>query len=258
MTARPRRVSYPAASADVGRRRGPRPRLSQERIIEAAFQISERDGAQALTFQAIGDELGAHPTAIYRHFRDRDDLMLALLDALHAEALEGAPAPSNDWAADLAELARRTHAVFLRHPQVAQLSGARTARREHEFRKVDQVVGCMRRAGFEDTEAARYYRVFSDFLLAYAAQDASLAALDPRTRAADLRAWQIDYRALPDTEYPNISAVAHALPPLDDPGNFETALGLMLDSLRARARKARAVRRDGPARTTIPPRDLQR
>ncbi|MFI6599505.1 TetR/AcrR family transcriptional regulator [Nonomuraea sp. NPDC050536] len=215
-----------------------RVRLSQELIIEAAFRVSERGGAQALTFQAIGEELGAHPTAIYRHFRDRDELMLALLDALQAEALDGMPEPGQDWAADLAELARRTHRVFLRHPQVAQFSGARTARRENEFRKVDRVIGCMRRAGFREEDAARYYRVFSDFVLAYAAQDAALAALDPETRAADLRAWQVDYRILPAEEYPNINAVADRLPSLEDPANFETALELMLDSLRARAARA--------------------
>lgn len=220
------------------RRRGPRARLSQELITDAAFRVSERDGAQFLTFQAIGEELGVHPTAIYRHFRDRDELMLVLLDALHAEALRGAPPPDEDWAADLATLARRTYAVFQRHPQVAQFSGARTARREHEFRKVDRVIGCMRRAGFDDADAARYYRVFGDFVLAYAAQDAALAALDPDTRAADLRAWQVDYQILPAGEYPNINAVRHVLPALDDPANFETALELMLDALRSRARQA--------------------
>jgi AcrR family transcriptional regulator len=220
------------------RKPGPRAWLSQERIIDAAFRVSERGGAQALTFQAIGEELGAHPTAIYRHFRDWDELMLALLDALHAEALEGYTGPSEDWAADLRELARRTHAVFQRHPQVAQFSGVRTARRTNEFRKVNHVINCMLRAGFDAADAARYYRVFSDFVLAYAAQDAALAALDPDTRAADLHAWQVDYRMLPDEEYPDINAVADVLPALDDPDNFEIALDMMLDSLRARASRA--------------------
>src|SRR5581483_6970669 len=219
--------------------RRPRNSLSQELIIEAAFRVSERSGAQAITFQAIGDELGAHPTAIYRHFRDKDELMLALIDALHAETLDGLPAPSADWAGDLAELARRTREVFLRHPQVAQFSGARTARREHEFRVVERVIGCMRRAGFDEVDAARYYRVYGDFVLAYAAQDAELAALDPVTRKADLRAWKVDYQTLPVDEYPNINAVSAHLPSLEDPVNFERALAMMLDSLRERAKQAR-------------------
>ncbi|MEV4255197.1 TetR/AcrR family transcriptional regulator [Spirillospora sp. NPDC049652] len=218
--------------------RSPRTRLNRDLIIEAAFRVSERGGAQALTFQAIGEELGAHPTAIYRHFRDRDELMLALLDALQAEALDGMPEPSDDWAADLRELARRTHRVFLRHPQVAQFSGARTARRENEFRKVDRVIGCMLRAGFAEADAARYYRVFSDFVLAFAAQDAALAALEPEALSGDLNAWQIDYRILPPDRYPNISAVSAVFPGLQDPEIFETALDLMIDSLRLRAERS--------------------
>jgi len=204
-------------------------------IIDAAFAISERDGAAALTFQAIGEEVGAHPTAIYRHFRDRDELMLALLDAIHGESLADLPEPTDDWAEDLAAGARSLYRAFQRHPQIAQISGARTARRPNEFAKVELVIGCMLRAGFPPPEAALYYRVLSDFVLSYAAQDAALAALEPRTRADDLRAWQVDYRTLPPDTYPNINAVADNLPSLDDPHNFETALGLMLDALRARA-----------------------
>ncbi|CCH79431.1 putative TetR-family transcriptional regulator [Nostocoides japonicum T1-X7] len=239
--------------AEPRRRRKPgtKPRLSRQGIIEAAFAVSERDGAQALTFQAIGAQLGAHPTAIYRYFRDKDELLLALLDAIHAEALAGAPEPTDDWAADLAELGRRTYAAFLRHPQVAQFAGARTARRENEFRKVDRVVGCMRTAGFEDADAARYYRVFSDLILAHAALDASLAALDPATRAADLRSWDVEYRTLPADLFPDLAAVADHLPRVDDPGNFELAMELMLDALRMRAAAARSRRRpdDGRKRT---------
>ena len=153
--------------SDGAGRRGPRPRLSQELIIEAAFTICERDGAAALTFQSIGREIGAHPTAIYRHFRDRDDLELALLDALHAESIESPPQPTGDWAEDLRSHARSLHASFLRHPQVAQFSAFRTARREHEFMKVEQVVDCMLRAGFPPAEAALNKRVFRDFVLSY-------------------------------------------------------------------------------------------
>lgn len=216
-------------------RRGPRPRLSKELIVEAAFAISERDGAQALTFQSIGREIEAHPTAIYRHFRDRDDLMLALLDALHAESLASLPPLGDDWAEDLRIMARSLHATFLRHPQVAQISAVRTARREHEFAKVERIVDCMLRAGFPPEEAARNKRAFSDFVLSYSAMDAALLALDPATREADLRAWQVDYQALPAETYPCINAVANHLPALDDPANFERALDLMIVALRLRA-----------------------
>ncbi|MFI7401611.1 TetR/AcrR family transcriptional regulator C-terminal domain-containing protein [Streptomyces sp. NPDC049541] len=77
------------------------------------------------------------------------------------------------------QIAIHTHEAFLRHPRVGALAAARTAQRENEFRSVERKLDCMRRAGLDDAEAARYYRVFADLVLAYSAMDASLAALPP-------------------------------------------------------------------------------
>src|SRR5580698_4870789 len=103
--------------------------LNQRVILDAAFAVTERGGLEAATFQALGAELGAHPTAVYRHFRDKDELLLAMIDALHAETLAGLPASTGDWAADLAAVAHRTHAVFMKHPSIAAYA-YRTAHRE--------------------------------------------------------------------------------------------------------------------------------
>jgi AcrR family transcriptional regulator len=216
-------------------RRRPRGSLNQQVILDAAFAISERGGLDAVTFQALGAQLGAHPTAVYRHFRDKDELLLAMIDALHAETLAELPEPTGDWAADLAAIARHTHAVFMRHPSVGAGAAVRTTRREHEFQIVERIIDCMRRAGLNDADAARLYRVFGDFVLGYCAVDAGLAALEPAIRDADLLSWEIQYRTLPPGQYPNIAAVAHALPALDDPDNFTTAVDLMIEAIRARA-----------------------
>ena len=37
---------------------------------------------EPLTVRRLGKELGADPTAIYRHFRDKDELVRAVLDRL--------------------------------------------------------------------------------------------------------------------------------------------------------------------------------
>ena len=100
---------------------------------------------------------------------------------------------------------------------------------------MEHLVGCMRRAGLPPAEAARCYRVFADTVLAYSSMDAALAALDPRIRAADLRSWEVEYRMLPEAEYPDVTAVVDHIPRLDDPGNFELAVELMIESIRVRA-----------------------
>ena len=217
----------------------PRPRrargsLNQQVITEAALRVCDRDGIESLTFERLGRELGAHPTAIYRYFRDRDELLLALTDELHADATATGLPVSEDWAEDLRFIARRIHAAFMAHPQVGQLVAARTARRRHEFAVVEYILGCMRRAGLPDAEAARCYRVFADFVLSYSSMDAALLALDAPKREADLCAWEVDYRSLPQEQYPNLVALIDHVPALDRPENFELAVDLMISSIRAR------------------------
>ncbi|MHC5907362.1 TetR/AcrR family transcriptional regulator [Streptomyces sp. S6] len=215
----------------------PRGTLSQKLIVRAAFRVADSSGMEKLTFQALGRELSAHPTAIYRHFRNKDELLLALIDALHEEALAATPPPTDDWAHDLMQIAVHTHAAFLRHPRVGALAAARTARRENEFRSVERKLDCMRRAGLDGAEAARYYRVFADLVLAYSAMDASLAVLSPELRAADLRSWETDYRTLPADTYPNIARIAPEFVGLDDPRNFATAVQAVIDTIRAKAER---------------------
>lgn len=212
----------------------PRNSLSPELIVRAAFRVADASGVDGLTFQTLGAELNAHPTAIYRHFRNKDDLFLALIDALHAEALRDLPAPTGDWAGDLMRIAVHTHEAFLRHPRLGAMAAARTARRENEFRSVELKLDCMRRAGLTDDDAAHYYRVFADLVLGYSAMDASLAALPSDIREADFRSWKVDYLALPSDEYPNIAAVGHRFVALDDPRNFRTAVQALIDAVRAR------------------------
>lgn len=225
------------------RGRLPRGTLSQDLIIEAAFRIADSSGMQNLTFQALGRELSAHPTAIYRHFRNKDELLLALIDALHEEALASSPPPTDDWARDLLEIALNTHAAFLRHPHVGALAAARTARRENEFRYVERNLDCMRRAGLSDADAARYYRVFTDLVLCYSSMNASRAALRPEILAADLRAWQTDYLSLPSDRYPNIAKVSSKFVAVDDPKNFVLAVQALIDTIRVKVLSRQSSRR---------------
>ncbi len=220
-----------------GRRRPRRPRgsLNPEAIVAAALRVTDAEGIGALTFEALGRELGAHPTAIYRHFRDKDELLRALTDRLNEEAQLGGLPTTDDWRADLRRIAAAIHRAFLAHPAIGQLVPARTAAREHEFVTVEYIVSCMRRAGLPDAEAAACYRVFADFVLSYAGMDAALAALAPQTREAELLTWDVDYRRLPTDRFPHAAALSVHFPRLDDPANFALAVDLMIEAVAARA-----------------------
>ena len=216
-----------------GRRR--RNSLNREVIVRTAMEAFRGHDLGTLTFQALGRHLSAHPTAIYRHFRDKDDLLLAMLDALHGEALEEMGPRRDDWAEELRSLAASTYAVFRRYPAIAHHMATRTTRREHEFALVDRMIWALRRSGLPDAEVGRHFRAFADLVIGYAALDASLDALQPQERAGDLTAWDVDYRRFSEERHPDLAAVGPYLADVGDPRNFGLAVDLHIEAVRARA-----------------------
>lgn len=49
-------------------------------LIDAALRLSAERGFSGLSLREVAREAGIAPTAFYRHFRDMDDLSLALVD----------------------------------------------------------------------------------------------------------------------------------------------------------------------------------
>jgi AcrR family transcriptional regulator len=53
---------------------------TRQRLFDAARNIFERDGLDALTIRAVGRQAGMSAMAIYRHFQDKDALINALME----------------------------------------------------------------------------------------------------------------------------------------------------------------------------------
>lgn len=223
----------------MGRKQRPASFLTPDLILDTAVAVIERDGPEALTFRRLGTELGADHTAVLRHFRSKDDLLLGLAARLVSDALHDF-APSESWRETLASLARRIRAACLQHPGVAVLVAARTSRREPEFQGADVVIGALLEAGFQGREAASYYRVLAEMALAASAFEASFNVLDKAAQEGDRLAWRREYLTASPQRYPNLAQVAPYLAEIDEEDQFETALGLLLDAVELRAQRARA------------------
>jgi AcrR family transcriptional regulator len=215
-------------------------------ILKAARALAERDGLDGLTFQAIGAELSAHPTSIYRHFRDKDELLLDLIDDLRAASYAGKLSPAEDWRDDLRLLARVIHDHYLSYPSFAQQMAARTTRRPTEFANVEFGARALLRAGLTPASAAMCMRAFGNYVRSAASLEASLLTLDESTRHADNLAWEIEYRQLDPERYPAIHELDGHLTTIGDPNAFWTGVELLLDGIALRAERESADRR-GPS-----------
>ncbi|OEJ58148.1 TetR family transcriptional regulator [Streptomyces agglomeratus] len=221
---------------EVRRRRRPTKRgtvLSEELIVATALRLIHEHGAAALTVRRLGAALGADPSALYRYFRDTDDLLLAVADELIGRTLRRFR-PSGRWRADLRTLGMMMHAEYQAHPQAAMLTCARVTGRAHEIQAVETILGILRGAGFPDAEAVRIYHVFVDQTLSFAALDAATLALPAGAREAEEAAWRGTYARLPADSHPHIAATARVLVAEMAGSGYPAALEMVLAAAQAR------------------------
>lgn len=215
-------------------RRLPRGVLTPGLIVEESLRLLDSAGTSGFSLPKLGRVLGADPTAIYRYFQSKDDLVLAIADRMLEEALAGFT-PAKCWVDTLADLARRLRRVYRTHPAAATISSSRTTRRPAEMHGVEWVLCAIREAGFEGFEAAVAYRSFVDFALFFAGGEARFLSLEPEQREADLGAWTQAYRAVDPEEFPHIAALSRELTETSDDLIYEHALACHLAGLTARA-----------------------
>jgi len=75
-------VSSPQESAGIPPRPSPDQPTAEarERILRTAYELFHRDGVTAVGVDRIVAKAGVAKTTLYRHFRSKDDLVVAVLD----------------------------------------------------------------------------------------------------------------------------------------------------------------------------------
>jgi len=88
--------------------------LTREKIAAVAVDIADKEGFEAVSMRRLAQELKAGTMSLYYYVKTKDDLMAAMDDALMGEAL--LPRLPKGWRRAIMAIAKRTHAVFIRHP----------------------------------------------------------------------------------------------------------------------------------------------
>jgi len=100
----------------------PRAKLSLQAILRTALSIADRDGLDGLTLRKIASELGASPMSVYRHFRNKAEIVNGLVDRVVGDYDVTAHA-EKDWRAWMRETFRQMRQALLAHPGIVPLLG---------------------------------------------------------------------------------------------------------------------------------------
>src|SRR5580692_11321850 len=143
-------------------------RLTREKIAIAALAIADKEGFEAVSMRRVAQDLK----------------VAAMDDALMGEAL--LPSLPKDWRRAMTEIAKRTHAVFIRHPWalVAMLSAPPGI---NAMRHTEQCLEALAETSMTAKQKMTLLATVDDFVFGHALREAATdSTIDMRFASAQL------------------------------------------------------------------------
>ena len=172
-------------------RRGPRPGLSADAIVEAAVRVADAEGLEAISMARVAAELGVTTMALYRYVASKDELLQLMFDAsaLGAESLvlEG-----DGWRSRLRAWAIIQRDMLDSHPWITQMPMPAPPLAPNSLHFVERALQALDGTGLTGAEKMRVIGLLASYSLneARMANDAARAAAAAQAQAAQAQAAQ--------------------------------------------------------------------
>ena len=212
-------------------------------MLQAAVELTQRDGIEALTMRKLADDLGVGAMTLYHYVPNKDELLDGMIEIVFAEI--ELPVAGPDWRAAMRRRAISTRAALNRHRWAVGLMESRTTPGLASLRLHDAVLGCLREGGFSIGLTIQAYSVLDAYIYGFALQEKnvpfesaeeSAAVADEQAREFAELADERQLGALED-EFPYLAEVVAghvAEVGYDFAAAFELGLDLILDALEQR------------------------
>ena len=203
------------------RKRAP---LTRDRVLRAALELADEGGTAALTMQRIGRRLGVEAMSLYRHVRNKDDILDGIVDLVFAEI--ELPADRSNWRTVLRAQAISTRAALRRHPWAIALMESQVRPGPANLRTHEDTITVLLDAGCSAVMATHAYNLVDSYVLGFALQEVNMQF----SNAEELSEVVAQ---VPADAYPNLARVGSELlaSGFDYADEFEFGLDLILGAI---------------------------
>ena len=207
----------------------PRAPLTRDRVLQAAMDLADEGGIEAVTMRRLGQSLGVEAMSLYYHAANKDDILAGIVDLVVREI--ELPAADGDWKAAIRASAISAHQVLRRHPWACNLlmSGPRVL--PARLRHIDALLGRFADAGLPGEITDLAYHALDSHILGFTLWEAGYTSAFKRLPADFMNTM---VRDLALDAYPHLveHVAYHLRPPSGDRTSaFEFGLDLILDGL---------------------------
>ncbi|ATW47742.1 TetR/AcrR family transcriptional regulator [Streptomyces peucetius] len=216
-----------------------KPLLSRDRIVETASALVDAEGLDAVSTRRLAAELGVSGPSLYNHFRNKDEILDAVADAVSARVDLSMfdEDDGRDWRTSLHDWAVSYRAALSAHPNTVPVLARGPGRRPAGLKVADAVFGAMVRAGWPPAQATSIGALMRYFITGSALGSFARGFVD-------------DASAYDPADYPHLGQahlLAHRQEQVDERA-FETGLRALLDGL---AMQYETVAQDAVAQDTL-------
>jgi AcrR family transcriptional regulator len=210
--------------------RKPKPRsaakrgdLSRDKLIAAAIELTDEDGADALTMRALADAVGVTPMALYNHFSSKRDFLAAVAEHIISGAqFNGQRA---DWREQIHHCFAVLRDLCLQHPGLPGLLEQDGAAPGAAFAPMEVTLVALQAQGMNELDSVRTFFLLMGFTLSQVSYQARpLPALEPSEKIRSERIAGRGYSAVERLELP---------PTWDFDASFAFGISLILNGVEA-------------------------
>jgi AcrR family transcriptional regulator len=221
-----------------------RPTYSREQIAATAIAIADAEGYEAVSMRRIAAELGAGTMTLYHYVQSKDELVALVGDRIMSEIVIPDDELPEGWREGMAEIARRTLAIFQRHPWIVEHLGEGDPEGAGPgvLRHVEQTLDVAARSGLDLDDQFELAAIVDDYVFGHAMRSLEGVQFGRRRDQKDRFDAMVAYvtEQLETGDYPLLRAAAGDDPAAGlarighlaaDEERFERGLQRVLDGL---------------------------
>jgi AcrR family transcriptional regulator len=218
--------------ASRGQRQRKREPLSRRRVVDAALELVDREGIDALTMRRLGRELGVEAMSLYEYTSGKDELVVAVAERL-LEELELPLPRTGGWKERIRGVVRAWLRLAERHPNAFPLLYRERPFAARDLLFPEEIYDALREAGFDEAATVRAYGAIALFV------NGALMRGSPATSGTSSR-WD-DVPPFDADEFPRIAELLPHAHSLAWQTLFDRGLDLLLAGLEAELRQLHAT-----------------
>ncbi|MDX3525578.1 TetR/AcrR family transcriptional regulator [Streptomyces sp. ID05-39B] len=220
MTSQPRRTG----------RTGRPPRLSQEAVLTAAQHVLDEEGPEHLSMRRLAQELSSTAMALYHYVRDKDELLLLLLER-HAQRFPRPELPA-DPRERLISASQALHDILAECPWIVEVLASDDLMAVSALWIVENIIDAGIQCGLTPEEAVYAYRV----IWYYTAGELTIRVNRERHHAGLERPPHRDkaFATLTPEEFPRLASLADRWDEITTRDTHREGLVAIVDGLLSR------------------------